>query len=84
MSEIIHLPNRYNERVCLIQLSESNTQYRLDVECPYLRIGENEDNTINFVDPSGGPFIYIGYKVSSKRVVSKIYRKDKDIIIELT
>ena len=84
MIETIHLPNRYNERVCLIQLPESNVLYRLDVECPYLRISENEDNTINFVDPSGGPFIDIGYKISNKRVVSKIYRDDKNIIIELT
>ena len=29
----------------------------------YMRVSKNDDNSINFIDPEGGPLISIGYKV---------------------
>jgi hypothetical protein len=47
-----------------------------------MRIGSNEDGSINFVDPPGGPFINIGYKINRDKAVSRIYQ-DAGIKIEV-
>lgn len=54
------LPNRYGDLVQLIKQGEN--LYLLDGDLDYMRIGVNEDKTINFLDPSGGPFLRVGAK----------------------
>jgi hypothetical protein len=46
----------------------------------YYRIGYNEDKTINFVDPSGGPFIQVGTELG-RYFEDGIERKIKSINI---
>ena len=54
------LDNRYGDLVQLIK-QDGNT-YLLDGDLSYMRVGYNDDKSINFVDPSGGPFMRVGAK----------------------
>lgn len=56
------LDNRYGDLIQLIKQDEN--LYLLDGDLSYMRIGyEGDDrNKINFVDPSGGPFLRVGAK----------------------
>lgn len=54
------LPNRYGDLIQLIK--QDGNVYLLDGELNYMRIGFNDDKTINFIDPSGGPFMRVGAK----------------------
>lgn len=35
----------------------------------YMRVSRNDDNSINFIDPEGGPLISIGYRIDGMEVV---------------
>ena len=52
------LDNRYGDLIQLIK--QDGNIYLLDGDLGYMRIGYNDDKSINFVDPSGGPFMRIG------------------------
>lgn len=54
------LPNRYGDLVQLVK--QDGNLYLLNGDLDYMRVGYNEDKTINFVDPSGGPFLRVGAK----------------------
>lgn len=54
------LPNRYGDLVQLVK--QDGNLYLLDGDLDYMRVGFNEDKSINFVDPSGGPFMRISSK----------------------
>lgn len=54
------LNNRYGDLIQLIKQDENI--YLLDGDLSYMRVGYNDDETINFVDPSGGPFMRVGAK----------------------
>lgn len=54
------LDNRYGDLIQLIKQDEN--VYLLDGDLDYMRVGFNEDKSINFVDPSGGPFMRVGAK----------------------
>lgn len=54
------LDNRYGDLIQLIK--QDGNIYLLDGDLNYMRVGYNEDKTINFVDPSGGPFMRVGAK----------------------
>ena len=54
------LDNRYGDLVQLIR--QDGNLYLLDGDLDYMRVGYNDDKSINFVDPSGGPFIRVGAK----------------------
>lgn len=49
--------NRHGETYKLIPDGES---YKLDISTPYLRYGGPLTNDLQFVDPSGGPYISVG------------------------
>lgn len=68
------LPNRDGLLVQLVPIKRG--LYRLEFDANTMRIGSNEDGSINFVDPSGGPFINIGYKINRDKSVSRIYQED--------
>lgn len=52
------LNNRYGDLVQLIK--QDGNIYLLDGDLGYMRVGYNDDKSINFVDPSGGPFMRVG------------------------
>ena len=52
------LDNRYDDLIQLIK--QDGNIYLLDGDLGYMRVGFNEDKSINFVDPSGGPFMRVG------------------------
>lgn len=52
------LDNRYGDLIQLVK--QDGNIYLLDGDLGYMRVGYNEDKTINFVDPSGGPFLRVG------------------------
>lgn len=93
--EKISLYNRDNLDITLNYISD--TKYTLKIPKPfdeYVRIGyaDSECKDIQFVDPSGGPFIQVGSKIYDKNtcnefVVNKIYffktGNQYSIIIEL-
>ena len=54
------LDNRYGDLIQLIK--QDGNIYLLDGDLNYMRVGYNEDKTINFVDPSGSPFMRVGAK----------------------
>lgn len=54
------LPNRYGDLVQLVK--QDGNLYLLDGDLDYMRVGFNEDKSINFVDPSGGPFMRVDSK----------------------
>jgi hypothetical protein len=68
------LPNRDGILVELVPIKRGLYQLKFDANT--VRIGSNEDGSINFVDPPGGPFINIGYKINRDKAVSRIYRED--------
>lgn len=74
MSEIIKLYNRYNDKVYLEHLDGNKWALKgEDNVFLYCRIGfaDADNKTIDFVDPSGGPFLAIGGRVKdNKRIVS--------------
>lgn len=54
------LDNRYGDLIQLVKQGEN--VYLLDGDLSYTRVGYNDDKSINFVDPSGGPFMRVGAK----------------------
>jgi len=68
------LPNRDNFNVSLEKINNEN-EYCLKIKenVTYRILGNDEE--IKAVDPSGGPFISIGYKVDNC-IVKKIYKKN--------
>ena len=52
------LDNRYGDLIQLIK--QDGNIYLLDGDLGYMRVGYNDDKSINFVDPSGGPFMRVG------------------------
>ena len=52
------LNNRYGDLVQLIK--QDGNIYLLDGDLDYMRVGYNDDKSINFIDPSGGPFMRVG------------------------
>lgn len=54
------LDNRYGDLIQLIK--QDGNVYLLDGDLDYMRVGYNDDKSINFVDPSGGPFMRVGAK----------------------
>lgn len=66
--ETIKLPNRYGLSVKLNYIGKNLWQLVLPENAIYRIIGE--PNNIYAIDPSGGPFISIGYKIDGKIVTS--------------
>lgn len=74
--------NRYGDEIIFKKINENQIQM---IGGQYYRTGYNEDETINFVDPSGGPFIQVGTDLGRyfgdgiKRVVKSIESNEKII-----
>ena len=80
------MKNRYGDVYSFKKISEN--LYTIEGELKYWRFGGKEgqekvdDNDLGFVDPSGGPFISIGYKIDGKSV-TKIKAVDEKIMFEV-
>lgn len=80
------MKNRYGDVYSFKKISEN--LYTIEGELKYWRFGGKEgqekvdDNDLGFVDPSGGPFISIGYKIDGKSV-KKIKAVDEKIMFEV-
>ena len=68
------LPNRYDFNVSLEKINNEN-EYCLKIkeDITYRILGN--DDEIKAVDPSGGPFICVGYQIENC-IVEKIYKKN--------
>jgi hypothetical protein len=73
------MKNRYGDEYFFKQLTEDT--YTIEGDLKYWRSGYNEDGSISFVDPSGGPFIDIGYPINNKVVSNITIKYDNDQII---
>jgi hypothetical protein len=81
--DTIKLYSRYGNEYSLKHIGES--QYAFEGNSEYMRVGHNEDGTINFIDPEGGPFMRVGSTIEDK-VIKDIYF-DKNVckwVIKLT
>ena len=74
--------NRYGDAIIFKEINENQIQM---IGGNYYRTGYDQDGTINFVDPSGGPFIQEGtdlgryFEDGIKRVVKSIESNEKII-----
>lgn len=67
----IYLPNRYGYKVWLSHKEGNSWILNCeDNECSYIRV-IGVPNIITAIDPPGGPFLSLGYKVADK-IITKI------------
>ena len=85
MTDNIKLGNRYGVSNFLEKSGDNRYVLRFEneKEGEYLRIGlleghSWEDKEYFFIDPSGGPFMSIGYEVSDGLVISRITEEGED------
>lgn len=72
----IKLHNRYNANIWIEHIDADLWQLRSEKpeDLEFLRIGyENDNKTINFVDPSGGPFMSVGYQFNEEYKLAEIF-----------
>ena len=76
------MKNRYGDEYHFVQV-DANT-FTIEGDLKYWRYGGREGqeqmdfNDLGFVDPSGGPFIQLGYHIEGREV--KRIRADGDVI----
>lgn len=76
--KVLFFKNRYNDTICFTPIAKN--QYKMTSIDKYgekvdygWRFGMKEDNkNIEFVDPPGGPFVSIGYKLRNNKTVISI------------
>lgn len=77
----IKIKSRYNDIYYLTPIND--TDYKFEGDVGYMRVGyKNKSNTIEFIDPSGGPIMQIGDSVGNKKI-EKIEIINTDYIITL-
>ena len=80
------MKNRYGDEYMFEQI-DANT-YTIKGDLNYWRYGGKEgqdtidESDLGFVDPSGGPFISIGYMING-RPVKRIIARDGEIFFEV-
>jgi hypothetical protein len=78
--------NRYGDEIIFKEINENQIEM---IGGEYYRTGYNKDGMIDFVDPSGGPFIQVGTELGryfnddQSRIVKSIIVEDKKIHIEI-
>jgi hypothetical protein len=76
--------NRYGDEIIFKEINNNQIEM-IDGECYRFGYQNNQDNQIQFVDPSGGPFIQIGtdlgryFEDGVKRIVKSIEVNEKKI-----
>ena len=76
------LSNRYRDKNYLIPIGHND--YKLVLQHNLgLRIGHNDDKSICFVDPSGGPMLNVGDKLPDLGTITKIYTGLEGVILTI-
>jgi hypothetical protein len=80
------MKNRYGDEYSFKKLDENT--YTIEGDLKYWRMGGREGqqemdfNDLGFVDPSGGPFISLGYVIEGRKIV-RIGAVGEDIFFEV-
>jgi hypothetical protein len=85
--EPFRILGRYGHSCTLTKLKLK--KYLLTIVGPNFRVGSNEDQTeIDYIDPSGGPFISVGTslrelhpRLPDKKITAIIFDKETNLII---
>lgn len=81
--KLIKLSNRYKDKNYLRQIGDKEYKYEGDLE--YIRIGYSTEDKhkIEFIDPSGGPFLSVGSEVFGiEGKITEINKEDKTFILK--
>lgn len=80
----INLYNRYGSKIYLENVE--NSTYILKGDTDYVSVICEDEKTKNVVaiDPSGGPFISIGFKPIKNLIVTKIKTDNNNYLVELS
>lgn len=89
----INLSNRDGAKLYLIstdiKTDDGRQFYKFDVDedheyvLKYMRCGYNENGSIDFVDPSGGPFIKVGSNITDDLIVDSIIDVDNELLFSI-
>ena len=66
-----------------ISRNDDTIDFVFKSDAQYIRVSKNDDNSINFIDPEGGPLISIGYKIDGMEVVAIKYVADKGYVLTM-
>ena len=82
----IKLFNRDNGNLKLISEDGKTWKFNVDEKHKYIlefmRYGLDDDNeTINMVDPSGGPYLTIGSKIGNDLIINSFTEVDGELLI---
>lgn len=88
--KIIELGNRYGAKNYLELIGDDTYVLRFSdpQEGNWCRVGlaeghSWEDHEYYFVDPSGGPFLSIGNKITEDKVITRIYLEENNYCIKV-
>ena len=73
------LPNRYGEKNYFVPIDDETFLIQWEKPEGHLQVhyADNEHKKIKAIDPSGGPFIELGYKILQWEV-TEIFFRDKE------
>lgn len=83
VQRLVLLSNRYKEHNYLRQIGDKEYRYEGDLE--YIRVGYSTKDKykIEFIDPSGGPFLSVGSEVFGiEGKIAEINKEDKTFILK--
>jgi hypothetical protein len=75
------LPNRYNYYVALWPTSNIYKFVADERATNHYRIGFNDDKSIAFIDPPGGPMLHVGYEVEGCGKLKSIIPTDSEFLL---
>ena len=71
---VFNLKGRYyTHHLEEISRNDDTIEFVCKSDTQYMSVSENDDNSINYIDPEGGPLIRIGYKIDGMAVVGIKY-----------
>lgn len=89
----INLNNRDGAKLYLVSTDitteDGRNFYKFEVDeeheyiLKYMRCGYNENGSIAFVDPSGGPFIEVGSNITHDLIVDSIIDVDNELLFSI-
>ena len=72
---VLNLKGRYYiHHLEEISRNDDTIDFVFKSDAQYIRVSKNDDNSINFIDPEGGPLISIGYKIDGDKKI-RVCRK---------
>ena len=81
---VFNLKGRYyTHHLEEISRNDDTIEFVFKSDTRYMSVSENDDNSIIFIDPEGGPLISIGYKVDGMEVVNIKYVAGKGSVLTM-